>query len=200
MKMIEVKFVCDKCGSQQYETPKFGDVLKCTNCSHTETIPTPQPESEYIFFWKGPLSQWAKSSFKVGEFHYTCAEQYMMHQKALLFGDEEIAKQIMQAGFDPKKHKELGRKVRNFNAAVWNKKAKAIVYEGSKAKYQQNPGLMQLLESTKGKVIVEASPFDRIWGIGLGPDDPNRFDKSKWKGTNWLGEVLTVLRQKLVGE
>lgn len=208
--MIRIEYACDKCGACEPHMPTGASgVIVCGKCHHAEDIPTPaklelpkpqQQESPYLFFWKGPFSQWAKSNFQVGEFHYTCAEQYMMHRKALLFKDEDIAKQIMQAGFNPKRHKELGRLVKNFDAGTWNKHARAIVYDGSKAKFEQNPALMELLASTKGKTLVEASPFDDIWGIKMGPDDPNRFDESKWKGTNWLGQVLTTLRQKLIGE
>jgi ribA/ribD-fused uncharacterized protein len=158
-------------------------------------------EDKYVFFWQGgsPFSQWHKVSFKADGYTYTCAEQYMMHRKALLFNDSETAKKIMQAGYNPKKHKELGRLVKNFDAAVWNKHAKAIVYAGNYEKFTQNEKLLEVLKATKGKVIVEASPYDKIWGIGLSPEDPKRFDPKEWKGTNWLGEVLTTLCSQLVG-
>ena len=155
---------------------------------------------EYVFFWQNgsPFSQWHKSTFTAHGFTYNCAEQYMMHQKALLFGDTVVAEAIMKEK-NPRQQKSWGRKVRGFDAEVWNKQCRDIVYEGNYYKFTQNPHLMDELQKTVGKHLVEASPYDKIWGIGLGPDDPKRFDKSKWRGTNWLGKELTRLRIILIG-
>lgn len=152
--------------------------------------------NQYVFFYGGPFSQWLGCDFKVDGVTYNCAEQYMMHQKALTFGDTEIAAQIMRERH-PRDQKALGRKVRNFDAKKWNEVARDIVYKGNYAKFQQNKGLLYALNETKGKLLVEASPTDKIWGIGLSTDDERRHDPANWRGTNWLGEVITKVREDL---
>ena len=128
----------------------------------------------------------------------------MMACKARLFKDEEALVKIMGT-HDPQTIKAYGKKVENFKKEVWeeiqsNGKPRCwnYVYHGSFAKYTQNPGLLSILYATEGVEIVEASPYDCIWGIGLSETDPKALDKSTWRGTNWLGEVLTVLRDDLM--
>jgi ribA/ribD-fused uncharacterized protein len=117
----------------------------------------------------------------------------MMYRKAVLFEDAESAALILKSK-NPREQKELGRNVKHFDVDIWNKNARNIVYLGNKAKFSQNETLLNFLLQTENALIVEASPSDTIWGIGLAEDDPNRFDRSKWRGTNWLGEILTELR------
>ena len=149
---------------------------------------------KYTFFWKSKLGQWNMMPFKDNQgVVYNCAEQYMMAKKALLFGDKEIYKEIMMEK-SPKKHQDLGRKVKNFDLNIWNANAIQIVYQGNLFKFEQNPELLDLLLSTKGTILVEASPFDAIWGIKLGEKDDKILDIKNWKGTNWLGYTLTNLR------
>lgn len=155
---------------------------------------------KFTFFWNGPFSQWYRSLFTIDGITYNCAEQYMMHQKALMMGDTESAKEIMNAGYDPRTHKALGRKVRPFDAKLWNEKCKEVVYKGSYAKFTQNRDLWEELKATAGTTLVEASPYDKIWGIGLYEDDPRAKKRETWLGTNWLGEVLTQVRIDLLGE
>lgn len=152
---------------------------------------------KFTFFWSGPFSQWYPSEFTVDGKKFVCAEQFMMYKKAEFFGDMETAEKIMQT-LDPKIQKALGRKVRGFDVDGWNKNAKAFVYTGNYNKFTQNPNLMKKLFDTKGTTLVEASPYDTIWGIGLREDDLNALDRNKWRGTNWLGEVLTSLREDLM--
>jgi ribA/ribD-fused uncharacterized protein len=155
---------------------------------------------KYYFFWKGPLSQWKTSYFIDDDgIKYCCAEQYMMYQKALLFNDAEIATAIMSTS-EPKEHQELGRQVKNFNQEIWDKNARAIVYAGNILKFKQNPSLLKLLLATEDKILVEASPFDVIWGIGLGVNEALVTDESEWKGSNWLGETLTKVKQYFQNE
>lgn len=154
---------------------------------------------KYVFFHNGPFSQWYPSKFVIDKIKYTCAEQYMMYKKALLFNDLQTANAILKTN-QPKQQKALGRKVKNFNEQKWNNEAKNIVYNGNKAKFTQNKDLNKLLQETLGLILVEASPTDRIWGIGLGKDDPNRFDETKWLGKNWLGYTLTKVRIDLFGK
>ena len=158
-------------------------------------------EEQFIFFWgnESPFSNWHKATFIVNSYEYNCSEQYMMHHKALLFDDVEIAEKVMQTK-SPSKQKALGRQILSFNADVWEKNCKQIVYDGCKAKFTQNENLLKHLLKTKGRTLVEASPVDAIWGIGLTENDPRAKLRHTWRGKNWLGEVLTQLREDLIKE
>lgn len=150
-----------------------------------------------LFFTEAsPFSQWYRCAFTQGELTFMCAEQYMMHGKAMLFGDAAMAAEIM-AAMHPKQHKELGRKVFGFDADVWTRERETIVMAGNRAKFTQNPELLELLLATKGTTMVEASPYDRIWGIGLAASDPKAQDPATWRGQNLLGKILTELREEL---
>ncbi len=152
----------------------------------------------FTFFWRSasPFSQWHPCTFVVDGVTYGTAEQYMMHGKALLFGDHAIAELILGTN-DPREQKALGRRVAGFDQEVWTRECRGIVYRGNHAKFTQNPELRAALLATAGTTIVEASPLDRIWGIGLGENHPDATNRSKWRGRNWLGEVLTQLREDL---
>lgn len=115
----------------------------------------------------------------------------------MLFGDKEIAAEILLKK-DPKDHKALGRKVKNFDSNVWDEKCKEIVYQGNYLKFTQNDMLLTQLLATCGTTLVEASPYDKIWGIGLEATHPDAKDPKKWRGKNYLGEVLTNLREDLI--
>ncbi|KAK2188003.1 hypothetical protein NP493_147g01038 [Ridgeia piscesae] len=158
-------------------------------------------EEKYVFFWgnSSPFSQWYPCIFTVDGVEYCCAEQYMMHQKALLFGDDESAKKIM-ATSNPKDQKALGRRVHPFDPNVWKEKCRNIVEKGNLSKFSQNPDLKQTMLATAGSVLVEASPRDTIWGIGLGAGNPKAKTKSTWRGKNWLGYALTNVRERLMTE
>jgi hypothetical protein len=127
---------------------------------------------------------------------YNCAEQYMMAEKARLFGDKATERKIMSTS-DPADQKRWGREVKNFNADKWNNVAKDIVFRASMAKFTQDDALKAILLATAGTTLVEASPEDTIWGIGLAKDDPRAQSRSTWKGKNWLGATLTKVRQSL---
>ena len=154
---------------------------------------------KFTFFWSGVFSQWYASDFIVDGQKYSCAEQYMMYKKALLFNDEDVANAIMRTN-DPSEQKRLGRKVRGFNGKIWEDNCKKIVYDGSYAKFTQNEKMKEKLMDTEGTTLVESSPKDFIWGIGLHKTDPKAKDRTQWKGTNWLGEILTKLREDLKSE
>lgn len=162
---------------------------------------------KYLFFWghtaKTPgavdascLSQWWPSRFTVEGTEYDCAEQYMMAEKARLFRDEEARRKILQAKH-PKQMKAFGREVRGFDDRVWKKEAYGIVRRASEEKFRQNSELRAFLSNTKNRVLVEASPVDRIWGIGLDKQDPNVENPFKWRGTNLLGFALSEARDNL---
>jgi ribA/ribD-fused uncharacterized protein len=153
----------------------------------------------FTFFWSGPFSQWHRSRFTIDGMLYETAEQYMMAEKARLFGDEEACRRIMAAP-DPRDQKALGRKVRDFDRDRWSDVARDIVHRGNRAKFTTHRDLLAALFDTEGTTLVEASPFDTIWGIGLAADNPDALDRTKWRGTNWLGEILTRLRDTLLAE
>jgi ribA/ribD-fused uncharacterized protein len=152
--------------------------------------------NKYVFFWNGIYSQWYSSRMTIDGIEYNCCEQYMMHQKALTFGDTIIAEMILESS-DPKEQKSLGRKVSGFNKDKWDDVCIGIVFKGNLAKFSQNELLKKTLLSTDDKILVEASPYDKIWGIGLAEDHPDIEDPSKWKGLNLLGWSITMVKKEL---
>lgn len=154
---------------------------------------------KFTLFWGGPFSQWLPCTFTIDEIEYNCTEQYMMAEKARFFQDNESLEKIMKSN-SPRSQKAYGRKVKNFNAESWSAYAKSVVFKANMAKFSQNKNLLNELFKTKGTTLVEASPYDKIWGIGLSEDNPDTLDRSKWRGTNWLGEVLNDVRDKLMAE
>lgn len=158
--------------------------------------------NKYTFFYgyPSPFSQWdQKHPFIINDIEFNCAEQWMMLCKALLFNDYEHANKILLSN-NPAEQKNLGRSVKNFNIYEWNAIAKDVVYTGNYYKFLQNEEYLNALYETKGTLLVEASPYDRVWGVGLAESNPDIQDKSKWLGTNWLGEVLTKLREDIFEE
>jgi ribA/ribD-fused uncharacterized protein len=157
---------------------------------------------DYIFFWKtdknilstGCFSQWQESYFVVDGNNYSCAEQYMMGQKALLFNDNETFEKIILAT-QPREIKSLGREVKYFDSNAWDKVKYSIVLNGSFYKFTQNDAMMKILISTGNKILVESSPLDKIWGIGLAENDKNIYDPNYWKGKNLLGFALMEVRE-----
>lgn len=165
---------------------------------------------KYLFFWghapkaegtvgASCLSQWWPSRFVIEGMEYNCAEQFMMAEKARLFGDEHARGNILRAKH-PKQMKAFGREVRNFDDGVWKKEAYGIVKRASEEKFRQNEELRNFLSNTKNRILVEASPVDRIWGIGLDKRDPNIENPFKWRGTNLLGFALSEARDLLQKE
>ena len=159
--------------------------------------------SKYIFFRdhrgegkidKRCLSQWYECQFEVEGIKYNTTEQYMMAQKALLFEDHETYEKIMSSK-SPEEYKSLGRQIKNFSSEKWNTKKFDIVTNGNIAKFSQNENLKKFILDTKDKILVEASPADNIWGIGLSEDDKDILDESKWKGENLLGKALMKARE-----
>jgi ribA/ribD-fused uncharacterized protein len=153
--------------------------------------------STHIYFWGSIYSQWAKTSFldKNKQVFYT-AEQYMMYQKALLFNDTQTAQEILKTK-DPKVQKALGRKVKGFSEELWNKNKYRIVVQGNLYKFEQNDKLKKELLATGSKTLVEGSPYDKIWGVGLKYDDPKILNSDNWQGENLLGKALMKVRDIL---
>ena len=151
---------------------------------------------QFVFFWGGWPSQWFKSEFEIDGVRYNCCEQFMMVEKARVFGDEEAEAAILRSA-NPGKQKAIGRSVRGFDEDVWDSVCRGIVYRGNVAKYEQNRQFGEYLLQTGERTIVEASPTDRIWGIGLAQDDPRAHDPAQWRGTNWLGVAIMQARDEL---
>ena len=150
-------------------------------------------------FWGGWASQWYPSVFLIDGTIFNCAEQWMMWSKAKFFGDTKTMGKILVAVW-PKAQKELGRSAGPWNPA-WDepKGSRTVVLRGTLAKFRQNPELREKLLATGDTRIGEASPYDDVWGIGFGQDDPRAWDTAEWTGKNWLGNALMQARN-LLGE
>lgn len=147
---------------------------------------------------KSCFSQWwfLQEQFCAVAHHYCCMEQFMMEQKAELFGDEKIRRQILECQ-TPKQMKALGRKVQGFDQTVWDRVKYSIVLNGNWYKFSQNRKLRDFLLSTGDSILAEASPYDGIWGIRLSADSPDAQDPEKWRGQNLLGFALMEVREEL---
>lgn len=153
----------------------------------------------HIYFWGSYLSNWFSCSFSDSNYTYKTSESYLMAHKALLFGDNQAANKIINSS-DPKVQKAIGRTVKGFDDAVWNLNKFDIMIAGLSLKFSQNNELKLKLLATCDKILVEGSPYDRIWGVGLKWDNPLILDEKNWLGENLLGKALMVVRSKLKEE
>ncbi|GIJ76723.1 hypothetical protein SAMN05443287_108237 [Micromonospora phaseoli] len=162
---------------------------------------------KFLFFWghqpqrdgsigPGCLSQWWPAPFTIDGQRFATAEHYMMWRKATLFDDHATAARILTASH-PHAAKTLGRQVAGFDQQVWEQHRYDIVVAGSVAKFGQHPALHTYLLGTGERVLVEASPLDRVWGIGLAADHPHATDPARWRGLNLLGFALMQTRTNL---
>lgn len=147
----------------------------------------------------GYLSNWYLSDFEIAGIKYSSMEQYMMYQKAVLFGDEDIARQILAIS-DVGKIKALGRAVKNYDDLIWNGLRQIIIYQGLLEKFRQNEALKEKLLATQQDILAECAVQDKIWGIGLSMKDDRRLDMHKWEGQNLLGFSLMCVRSALKEE
>ena len=163
----------------------------------------------FLFFWghrpqadgtvgPGCLSQWWPSPFTVDGVEFATAEHYMMWRKAMLFRDNVVAGRVLTADH-PQRAKALGREVRGFDERTWHNARFDIVVAGSVAKFDQHPDLREYLLNTGERVLVEASPVDQVWGIGLRATDGRAGDPARWRGLNLLGFALMRARVELRG-
>ena len=163
---------------------------------------------KFVLFWghqpssdgsvtKSCFSQWYKAPFIIGADKYNTAEHYMMAEKSRLFSDKNILKRILNAK-SPAEAKKLGRLVEGFNEKKWLEHRFDIVCKANQAKFSQNPKLQQFLINTGSKVLVEASPMDKIWGTGLAATHEHIYNPRLWKGLNLLGYALMIVREKLI--
>jgi ribA/ribD-fused uncharacterized protein len=162
---------------------------------------------DFLFFWghapKSPgavdascLSQWFPRAFEVEGDRYLTAEHWMMAEKARLFGDRAALASILACG-SPAEAKAHGRAVRGYDDVAWGRARSEAVVRGNVAKFGAHPDLRAFLLATKAKVLVEASPRDRIWGIGMGAKNPDARIPARWRGQNLLGFALMEARRLL---
>lgn len=177
------------------------------NRAQLETAYRSKSRLKFLFFWghqaskdgrttSSCFSQWWPAPFKANGARYPTAEHWMMAEKARLFGDPAAVSAILAAA-SPKQAKQLGREVRGFDPARWDCEKMRIVTEGNLHKFGQNTLLKDFLLSTGDSILVEASPVDRIWGIGLAADDERAGNPLLWRGENLLGFALMETREKL---
>ena len=144
----------------------------------------------------GYLSNWYPSPFTLDGVAFSSMEQYMMYRKAVCFGDDKVAAQILVTE-DVAEIKTLGRLVSGYDESLWNGVRQIVVYEGLLAKFSQNSELGGQLKKTGNTVLAECAVKDWIWGIGLSMHDSDRLDRAKWQGQNLLGYALMMVREKL---
>lgn len=172
-----------------------------------EKMTAEMDQSKYLFFWghqpskdgiitKTCFSQWWLSPFVVEGIEYKTAEHWMMAKKAVLFQDAEVLEKIINAK-SPAEAKKLGREVKNYKDEEWLKHRFQIVKEGNFHKFSQNQDLKEFLMTTGERVLVEASPVDPIWGIGMASDHEDSHNPEKWRGLNLLGFALMEVRDEL---
>ncbi|TYA78608.1 NADAR family protein [Seonamhaeicola marinus] len=166
-----------------------------------------QERIKFLFFWghtpnkdgsigKSCFSQWWEAGFVVDGIAYKTAEHWMMAEKARLFNDEKHLAEIIKCN-SPAAAKQLGRKVFGFNPEKWNALKYDIVKQGNLHKFSQNENLKSFLLNTENLVLVEASPRDRIWGIGMGESNEKAENPHLWRGENLLGFALMEVRDEL---
>ena len=144
----------------------------------------------------GYLSNWYLSQFSINGIQFSSMEQYMMYKKAVCFGDKDMADKIL-ATDDVAEIKAFGRLVANYNESYWNGVRQIVVFEGLTAKFSQNEDLKAKLKATDNSILAECAVKDRIWGIGLSMNNPDRLQIDKWKGQNLLGYALMMVRERL---
>jgi ribA/ribD-fused uncharacterized protein len=154
---------------------------------------------KFTFFWESdsPFSNWYPQPFVHNGQQYNCSEQYMMYKKAMLFKDTDVAEMIMEQ-HSPRKQKFLGRQVRGYDDATWMAECCDIMVPALVSKFMQDTYSLNCILDSVGTILVEASPYDKIWGIGMTKDDPRATDPSKWEGKNLLGDVLMRARDIIV--
>ena len=150
----------------------------------------------HIYFWGSLFSNWANTPFKYKNISFENSEQAYMWEKCMFFGQEGMAEDVLFSK-EPRECKSIGRSIPNFDEAKWSEISFQVMRDVNLEKYRQHKDSLKFLKESGDKIIVEASPFDKIWGIGLHYDEEDVLDESKWKGQNLLGKVLMEVRETL---
>jgi len=179
-------------------------LARTTQIDAAADVAQADPESRPVLFWKdtdrnGYLSNWARSPLIVKGQAFNCVEQYIMWSKAVIMSDGTREAEIL-ATTDPQRQKRLGKSVHPWNKALWARHRSQVLYTAVKAKFSQNEGLRCRLLATFPRPMAEASPSDKVYGIGIAPDDPRAQDPENWRGENLLGQVLEQVRTELLEE
>ena len=190
--------------SNFYRDEDQAEIDRASEKKKDNSMRPPARQLPFVFFWKdneenGYLSNWYRRKFVIDDFEYLHVDQYMMAQKAKLFHDSARYTAILRAT-NPWECKDLGRQVTPFDAKTWNAVKYDVVKDGNRAKYEQNPDLKKLLLATGNAVLAEASPKDKVWGIGLDAQTAASTDMSEWPGQGLLGLALMELRTEFSGE
>ena len=151
---------------------------------------------DYVFFWGSVFSNWYPCIFIYENQRFNNSEQAFMWEKARFFKDEVSADAILRET-NPRYAKALGRKVKGFKAEPWMVNGFTFMVAVNYAKFSQITDLKETLLSTGDRTLVEASPYDKIWGIGLSQDDDRCLNEIEWRGMNLLGQALMNVREKL---
>lgn len=147
-------------------------------------------------FYSGEFSNWYPCLFILDGRKFSSSEQYYMYMKAVIFDDEASQKLILSTN-NCKTQKELGRKVKGFSEVEWKKHREEVMLNGLRAKFSQSSILKDKLLNTGDSILVEASPVDIVWGVGLSKDNPKIYNQEKWRGMNLLGKCLMKIREEL---
>jgi ribA/ribD-fused uncharacterized protein len=158
-----------------------------------QKVPGHFENDQYVFFWAGPFSNWHPCKYRFNDLEFNCSEQQFIAHKAILFDDKAAFNAVMNSD-DPAVQKRAGRLIENFDQTVWDQNKVELMQLAVYLKFSQNEDLKKILLDTGDKILVEASPYDKIWGIGMGADHKDILDESKWNGENLLGKVLMEVR------
>ena len=150
----------------------------------------------HIYFWNGELSNWFYCNFKYKGHSFKNSEQAFMWEKAMHFGDILTAEEILKEP-NPRRNKQLGKEVKNFDTNIWKEVSYKYMIDVNMSKWTSSDYLKNILLKTNDKILVEASPYDKIWGIGLHWEDDEVLDEKNWKGLNLLGKALMEVRKNI---
>lgn len=187
---MKIDKLIENISNEQTIDPKFENQIKQALVGSVEY-------DDYIAFWGSCFSNFFPTRFYLDGRYWTSSEKYFMYQKAITFGDEEIAEKILSSN-EPKECKNFGRQVKNFDSKKWDEVKEEVMYKAVKAKFEQD-GLCRtclLLPRYMSKHFVEGSPVDKIWGVGISYADNRIANKDNWKGQNLLGKILDRVRDE----
>ena len=187
---MEIEKLLEKDATECTISPEFLKEVK-------EALKGSITDGKYVAFWGSVFSNFFPCHFTLDGKVWTTSEKYFMYIKAITFGDEETAEKIYKQD-DPRKIKELGRKVKNYDDNVWDEVREDIMYKAVKAKFEQDGLCNYCMLEYPDETFIEGSPYDRIWGVGIQYTNPHVFKEEFWQGKNLLGKILTRVRDEII--